>query len=66
VDAVDPGIDLSQHLDQKELAKYPKQIRHHLWRNKVHGSDPTGDLCIRGTPQEDAVRTEARKWIEGA
>jgi hypothetical protein len=65
VDAVDPGVDLSEHLDPKELAKYPKQIRLHLWRNQKHGSEPVGDLCIRGTPQEDVVRRKARDWIEG-
>ena len=66
VDAVEPGIDLSEHLDPRELSKYPKQIRLHLWRNKVHGSEASADLCIRGTPQEDKVRAEARKWIEDA
>jgi hypothetical protein len=66
VDAVDPSVDLSEQLDQSELAKYPKQIRHHLWRNQIHGSAPVGNLCIRGTPQESVVREEARQWIEGA
>jgi hypothetical protein len=47
------------------LAKYQKQIRLHLWRNQKHGSEPVGDLCIRGTPQEDIVRAKARDWIEG-
>jgi SnoaL-like protein len=65
VDAVEPGVDLSEHLDPKELAKYPKQIRLHLWRNQKHGSAPAGELCIRGTPQEDVVREKTRNWIEG-
>ena len=65
VDAVEPGVDLSEHLDPKELAKYPKQIRLHLWRNQKHGSAPAGELCIRGTQQEDVVREKTRNWIEG-
>jgi hypothetical protein len=66
VDSVDPALDVSEQLEQAELAKYPRQLRHHLWRNEVLGSKPAGNLCIRGTPQESAVREEARKWIEGA
>jgi hypothetical protein len=66
VDAVDPAIDLSQRLHQADLTKYPRQLRHHLWRNDVLGSKPSHNLCIRGTPQESAVREEARKWIEGS
>jgi SnoaL-like domain len=65
VDAVDPAVDLSQVLEQPELARYPRQIRHHLWRNEARGSEPVRNLCIRGTPQESAVREEARNWIEG-
>jgi len=63
VDAVDPAVDLSQVLDQAKLANYPMQIRHHLWRNEARGSEPVRNLCIRGTPQESAVRDEAQKWI---
>jgi hypothetical protein len=66
VDEVDLSIDLSQRLQRADLAKYPKQLRHHLWRNEALGSKPAENLCIRGTPQESAVREEARRWIEGA
>jgi SnoaL-like domain len=65
VDAVDPGLDLSELLKADDLAKYPKQIRHHLWRNEIHGSEPVRNLCIRGTAQEEVVREDARQWIEG-
>jgi hypothetical protein len=66
VDPVDPAVDLAQRLQQAELAKYPRQLRHHLWRNEVRGSEPARNLCIRGTAQESAVREEARKWISGS
>src|SRR4029079_13802545 len=58
VDAVDPGVDLSEHLDPAELAKYPKQIRLHLWRNQKHGSETVGDLCITDTLNEDSPRAK--------
>ena len=58
-------MSISDNFDPAELAKYPKQIRLHLWRNQKHGSEPVGDLCIRGTPQVDVVRAKARDWIEG-
>jgi SnoaL-like domain len=66
VDSVDPRVDLSEQLRDADFAKYPRQLRHHLWRNAVRGSEPSRNLCIRGTPQESAVREEARKWIEGS
>jgi SnoaL-like domain len=66
VDAVDPAVDLSQRLPPTQLAKYPRQLRHHLWRNELRGSEPARNLCIRGTPQESAVREEARAWIAEA
>lgn len=65
VDSLGGGVDLSQQLQQADLGRYPKQLRHHLWRNEVRGSKPAGNLCIRGTPREGEVREEARRWIEG-
>jgi hypothetical protein len=65
VDSVDPAVDLSAHIRRADLSDYPKQLRHHLWRNAVRGSAPSRNLCIRGTPQENVVRDEARKWIQG-
>jgi hypothetical protein len=67
VDPVDPTIAPEKYLDLKAMEKYPKQIRYHLWRNAVKsGSEPSQNLCIRGTAQEKKVREEAKKWIEGA
>jgi hypothetical protein len=66
VDPVDLTIGPEKYLDPKAMAKFPKQIRYHLWRNEVNGSAPSKNLCIRGTEQEKKVREEARKWIEGA
>lgn len=64
VDPVDPTLDISAILDQSALAKYPAQIKHHLWRNDIKGSRAAHNLCIRGTPEETAAREEARRWIE--
>lgn len=65
VDAVDPKIDLAEHIDEVALARYPKQIRFHLWRNSVHGSEPVHNLCLRGTPEEKVVRQKSRDWLDG-
>ena len=66
VDVVDPSISPDKYLDPKAMEKYPKQIRYHLWRNAVKsGSEPSKNLCIRGTEQENKVRQEAREWIAG-
>jgi hypothetical protein len=66
MDPVDPTVGPEQYFDSKAMAKFPKQIRYHLWRNEIHGSGPSENLCIRGTEQEKKVREEARKWITGA
>jgi hypothetical protein len=66
MDPVDPTVGADEYYDPKAMAKFPKQIRYHLWRNEIHGSGPSKNLCIRGTEQEKKVREEARKWIEGA
>ncbi len=66
VDVVNPSISPDKYLDPKAMEKYPKQIRYHLWRNAVKsGSEPSKNLCIRGTEQEKKVRQEASEWIEG-
>lgn len=65
VDAVDPKVDLADHIDEVALARYPKQIRFHLWRNSVHGSEPVHNLCLRGTEEEQNVRRKAGDWIAG-
>jgi hypothetical protein len=66
MDPVDPTVAPEQYFDPKAMAKFPKQIRYHLWRNEIHGSGPSENLCIRGTEQEKKVREESRKWIAGA
>jgi hypothetical protein len=66
MDPVDPTIGPEKYFDPKAMAKFPKQIRYHLWRNEVNGSPPSKTLCIRGAEQEKVVRREAQKWIEGA
>ena len=66
MDPVDPTVGPEQYFDPKAMAKFPKQIRYHLWRNEIHGSGPSKNLCIRGTEQEKKVREEARQWIGGA
>jgi hypothetical protein len=65
MEPVDPTIGPEKYFDAKAMEKYPKAIRYHLWRNEVHGSAPSKNLCIRGTEQEKQVRDEARKWIAG-
>jgi len=65
MDPVDPTVPLDTYFDPKALAKYPKQLRYHLWRNEVRGSAPEKDICLRGTEQDKAARDEARRWIEG-
>ena len=65
MDPVDPTVGADKYYDIDALAEYPKQIRYHLWRNKVMGSAPSKELCIRGTEQENVVREKARKWIAG-
>jgi hypothetical protein len=67
MDPVDPTIAPETYLDRKAMEKYPKQIRYHLWRNSVKaGSEPSKNICIRGTDEEKKVRSDARTWIEGA
>jgi hypothetical protein len=65
MDAVDPTADPGDYFDPDAMAKFPKQMRIHLWRLEVKGSAPSKNLCIRGTEQEKVVRGEAQKWIEG-
>jgi hypothetical protein len=64
MEPVDPTVDAGKYFDAPALSKYPKQIRHHLWRNEIKGSAPAKELCIRGTEQENIVRAEARRWLE--
>ena len=65
IDPVDPNVEPSAYYDSAALANYPQQIRHHLWRNDTHGSEPVKGLCIRGSEQETFVRGQAGKWIAG-
>ena len=65
LDPVDPTVEPGEYYDPKAMAKFPKPIRYHLWRNEVIGSAPSKNLCIRGTHQEKVVRAEAREWIAG-
>ena len=65
IDPVDPTVGPERYYDGEAMAKYPRQIRHHLWRNAVLGSEPAKELCIRGTEQEHVVRAQARDWKAG-
>lgn len=65
MDPVDPTVSADRYYDAEALAKFPSQIRFHLWRNSVTGSEPARELCLRGTEQEKVVRAEARDWIAG-
>jgi len=62
---VDPTVTPDRYYDAAAMAKFPKAIRYHLWRNEVLGSAPSKNLCIRGTEQEKRVRAEAQQWIAG-
>jgi len=66
MDPVDPTVGVDQYFDAEALSKFPQKIRYHLWRNAVMGSEPSKNLCIKGTEQEKIVREEAQKWIRGA
>lgn len=65
MDPVDPTVAPESYYDAEALAKYPKQLRFHLWRNEMLGSPPEKNIVLRGSPQEDAAREEARKWMQG-
>ena len=65
MDAVDPTLEPHLYYDAAALSEFPHKLRYHLWRNKIMGSEPSKNLCIRGTEQETLVREEARKWIGG-
>lgn len=65
MDPVDPTVSPDQYYDAEAMAKFPRKIRHHLWRNSVTGSEPAKELCIRGSEQETVVRAKARDWIAG-
>ena len=65
MDPVDPTVPLEKYYDAEALAKYPRKLRYHLWRNEMIGLAPTKEICLRGTEEEKAARAEAKKWIEG-
>lgn len=65
MDPVDPTVAPQSYYDEAAMAKYPKKLRYHLWRNEMMGSAPEKHIVLRGTKEEDAARAEARKWIEG-
>ena len=65
MDPVDPTVAPQSYYDAEALAKYPKQLRFHLWRNEMLGSPPEKNIVLRGSAQEDAAREEARKWMQG-
>ncbi len=65
MDPVDPTIGAEEYFDPEAMSKYPEKLRHHLWRNELKGSAPSKELCIKGTEQEEKVRDEAQKWVEG-
>jgi hypothetical protein len=65
MDPADPNGVPDDFYEAMDLARYPKQLRYHLWRNDVLGSPPVKNLCLRGSEREKEVREEARKWIAG-
>ena len=65
MDAVDPTIPVESYYDKEALAKYPQQLRHHLWRNDFLHSPTERAIVLRGTPEEAAAREEARRWLQG-
>ena len=64
MDAVDPTIPVDSYYDREALSKYPKQLRHHLWRNDFLGSPTEKAIVLRGTPEETAAREAARRWLQ--
>jgi hypothetical protein len=66
MDAADPTVPPASYYDHEALAKYPRQIRHHLWRNDFLHSPAEKQIVIRGTPEEAAAREQARLWLTSA
>jgi hypothetical protein len=66
MDAIDPTADPADFFFSKDMEKYPKSMRIHMWRLEVKGSGPVKELCIRGTEREKKVRGEAQEWMAGA
>lgn len=66
MDPVDPTVAVDAYYDEAALAKYPRQLRFHLWRNEMLGSPTERHIVLKGTPEETAARAEAREWLVGA
>ena len=66
MDPVDPTVPVEAYYDAEALAKYPRKLRYHLWRNDHLGASTEKHIVLRGTPEEDAARGEAGRWLREA
>ena len=47
-----------------DLSRYPHVLRYHCYRNeRSSGRPPSPSLVFRGTPEEEAIRKDAEKWL---
>ncbi len=58
MDPVDPTVAVDAYYDEAALAKYPKQLSFHLWRNEMLDSPTEWHIVLKGTPEETAARAQ--------
>jgi hypothetical protein len=63
MDPAAPGADIGEFLKSIDFSPYPRQIRHHCWRNDMVGFPPTSKICLKDSEREAEARAEARKWL---
>jgi hypothetical protein len=64
MDPLKPADIPAGFYESMDLAKFPKQIRYHCWRNDMAGYPPAKTICVKGSPREQEVRDEVSKWME--
>ena len=68
-DRIDPhkpgGVPLS-YFDQLDLSRYPAAVRYHCYRNEKSSGRAPGNLILKGSAMEQAVRKEAEEWLTTA
>ena len=65
MDPYNPAEVPKSYYAQMDLSRYPAAIRYHCYSNeKKSGNPPSANLVIKGTPEEEATRKEAKEWLQ--
>jgi hypothetical protein len=60
-----PGSVPASYYESLDLSPYPAAIRFHCYRNQKASGHPPKNLILKGTPEAQAARQEAKDWLAG-